>query len=103
MNERIEFIRYIAYEDKEGIRHNDIVVDYKCSADRTSFSNSESSNDVILNNYDIVLKVRNCEFTRNLEFNTRTYKVRYKNIIFNIANAFVEDRYYISIKLENKS
>ena len=82
MDDRIEFVTCTTVEDEDGIKKEEVEVAYTCWANRLNMSNSE--------------------FTKSLEFNTKNYKVRYKNQILNIISAldYKNAHKYVDVKVE---
>ncbi len=68
-----------------------------------SLSNDEFTNTyATFNKYIISFRVRYCKFTKGLEFNTKKYKLRYKDNLFNIISAqdYKNLHKYVDVKVE---
>ena len=103
MDDRIEFVTCTTVEDEEGIKKEEVEVAYTCWANRLNMSNSEFTKSyTTFNKYLISFRVRYCKFTKSLEFNTKNYKVRYKNQILNIISAldYKNAHKYVDVKVE---
>lgn len=103
MNERISFIKFETCENENGFKETKETVEYTCWANRLNLSNSEFANTyATFNKYIISFRVRCCKFTKNLEFNTKKYKVKYKDNLFNIISAidYKNLHKYIDVKIE---
>lgn len=103
MNDRITFVSAITIENENGIKEETYKEEYTCWANRLNLSNDEFTNAyATLNKYIISFRVRCCKFTKALEFNTKKYKVKYKDNIFNIISAidYKNLHKYIDVKIE---
>lgn len=99
----IEFVKQNIDEDEEGVKSENLIVEYSCHANRKDLSNTEFVNTyATYNKYIISFRVRACKFTKALEFNTKDYLVRYKGKLFNIVSAidYQNMHKYIDVKVE---
>lgn len=103
MNDRVEFIAYTQTEDEDGILEDTEEVVYSCWANKKSMTNDEFVNSyATFNKYLISFRTRYCKFTKELEYNTKKYKLRYKNQIFNIIAAidYQNLHKFVDVKVE---
>ena len=88
MTEKVAFVSTETVENENGFKIPTNTTVYECWANRLNMSNSEFTKSyTTFNKYLISFRVRYCKFTKSLEFNTKNYKVRYKNQILNIISA----------------
>lgn len=103
LENKIEFVSQNSIRDEEGYCNTEYKTEYSCHAGIKEFNNSEfieayTTNSKIL----ISFKVRYCNFTKKLIFDTKTYKIKYNNLYYNIisANDLNQQHKYIILKAE---
>ena len=103
MTERVAFVRTETVENENGFKVPTETIAYECWANRLNLSNDEFTNTyATFNKYIISFRVRYCEFTKSLEFNTKKYKLKYKDNLFNIISAqdYKNLHKYVDVKVE---
>ena len=80
MTEKVAFVSTETVENENGFKIPTNTTVYECWANRLNLSNDEFTNTyATFNKYIISFRVRYCKFTKELEFNTKKYKLRYKD------------------------
>ena len=105
MTEKVAFVSTETVENENGFKIPIETTVYECWANRLNLSNDEFTNTyATFNKYIISFRVRYCKFTKELEFNTKKYKLRYKDNLFNIISAqdYKNLHKYIDVKVEVK-
>ena len=100
-SERIDFVKVETIENKKGIREQVEVVEYSCWCNILSRSMSEIAKAYTTNTELLYsFRTRYCRFTKALELDTRTCKIKYRGKYFNIisANDYGMAHLYIDVK-----
>lgn len=100
-SERIEFVKVETIENEKGIRERVEVVEYSCWCNVLSRSMQEVAKAYTTNTELLYsFRTRYCRFTKSLELDTRTYKIRYRGKYFNIlsANDYAMAHEYVDFK-----
>ena len=100
-SERIDFVKVETVEDEKGIRKQVEVGEYSCWCNILSRSMSEIAKAYTTNTELLYsFRTRYCRFTKALELDTRTYKIKYRGKYFNIisANDYGMAHLYIDVK-----
>ena len=98
--ERIKFITTETGYDDMGFPKEEIVVKYECWANIKNMTNQEFIQ-AYTNNLKVVVsfRVRKCNFTKELVFNTTKFQLVYKERKFNIIEAIpTTNGLYIDVK-----
>lgn len=100
-SERIDFVKVETIENEKGIREQIETVEYSCWCSVLSRSMQEVAKAYTTNTELLYsFRTRYCRFTKSLELDTRTYKIRYRGKYFNIlsANDYAMAHLYIDFK-----
>lgn len=100
-SERIDFVKVETIEDEKGIRKRVEIVEYSCWCNILSRSMQEVAKAYTTNTELLYsFRTRYCRFTKSLELDTRTYKIRYRGKYFNIlsANDYAMAHLYMDFK-----
>lgn len=100
-SERIDFVKVETVEDEKGIRKQVETVEYSCWTSIVTRNCQEIVKAYTTNTQEIFsFRTRYCRFTKALQLDTRTYKVRYQRKLFNIigANDYGMAHLYIDVK-----
>ena len=100
-SERIDFVKVETIENEKGIRKRVEIVEYSCWCNILSRSMQEVAKAYTTNTELLYsFRTRYCRFTKSLELDTRTYKIRYRGKYFNIlsANDYAMAHLYIDFK-----
>lgn len=100
-SERIDFVKVETIEDEKGIREQVETVEYSCWCNVLSRSMQEVAKAYTTNTELLYsFRTRYCRFTKSLELDTRTYKIRYRGKYFNIlsANDYAMAHQYVDFK-----
>lgn len=98
---RISFVRVETVENEKGVREQVESVEYTCWANIISRNFSEIVK-AYATNTEIVysFRTRYCKFTKSIQFNTTSYKLKYDGMLFNIidANNYKSANQFIDVK-----
>lgn len=100
-SERIDFVKVETIENEKGIRERVEIVEYSCWCNILSRSMQEVAKAYTTNTELLYsFRTRYCRFTKSLELDTRTYKIRYRGKYFNIlsANDYTMAHLYVDFK-----
>ena len=100
---KIEFVSQKGFVDEEGYPTEEYPSEYCCHASIKDFNNDEFIAAYTTNSKLVIsFKVRYCNFTKKLIFDTKTYKIKYNNLYYNIisANDLNQKHKYIIVKAE---
>ena len=101
-SERIDFVKVETVEDEKGIRKQVEIVEYSCWCNILSRSMSEIAKAYTTNTELLYsFRTRYCRFTKALELDTRTYKIKYLplylilQVLVSNSKAFVNRQYLV--------
>lgn len=103
LENKIEFVSKQTITDEEGYPSKEYPSEYCCHASIKEFNNSEFIAAYTTNRKIVIsFKVRYCNFTKKIIFDTKTYKIKYNNLYYNIVSASdLNQRHkYIIVKAE---
>ncbi|MDU4325708.1 MAG: phage head closure protein [Clostridium celatum] len=101
LNSRVSFVRVETIENEKGIRDQIETVDYTCWASIISRNFSEIVKAYATNTEIIYsFRTRYCKFTKAIQFNNTSYKLKYDGMLFNIigANNYKSANQFIDVK-----
>ena len=101
LKERIDFITEEVIKDGSIIKGKKEVVKYSCSASFLDVSGAEfNSANATWEKHKASFRVRYCNFTKNLNTNTKKYQIKFNGNLYNIefASDYKQKHVWIDIK-----